>query len=58
MLAQSITGGDVGGGHGAELHGDERLVPSETPKSYNMPGVWSGTHSGVHDGTPTLYAHD
>ena len=35
----SITGGDFGGVHGAEVNGGGRLVLSETPKADAMPGV-------------------
>ena len=40
MPARHITGGDVGGGHGAEVNGGGILVPSETPKADTMPGVF------------------
>ena len=51
-----ITGWDVGVGHGAELHGGGRLVPSDTPTADIMPGVWSWDHHGVHDRTPLPHA--
>ena len=52
MPARIITDGDVGGGHGAEVHKGGRLVPGETLKADPMPRVWSGSHRGFHDGTP------
>ena len=51
-------GGDVIGGHGAEVHGGGRLVPSETPKADTMPGVLGGTHCRFHDVTPLPHAQD
>ena len=39
--ARHFMGGDVGGGHGAEVHRGVRLIPSETMKTDTMPGVWS-----------------
>ena len=48
MPARSITGEDVRGGHGAEVHGGGRLILSETLKLGTMPEVWSGTHRKVH----------
>ena len=36
-----ITGGDVGGGHGADVNGDGGHVQGDTPKADPMPGVWS-----------------
>ena len=56
--ARIITGGDVRGGHGAEVHGVGRLLSSETPKADTLPGVWSGNHRGVHDATPPPHARD
>ena len=50
--------GDVGGGNGAEVHMGGRLVFSENPKEDTLPGVWSGTHCGFHDGTPPPHARD
>ena len=41
MPARHITGGDFGGGHGAEVYGGGRLVLSETPNVDTMTGVWS-----------------
>ena len=38
--AQRITGKNMRGGHGAEVHGVRRLVLSETPKADIMPEVW------------------
>ena len=35
-----ITSGDVGGGHGAEVHGGGILIPSETPKADTIPRVF------------------
>ena len=32
MPDQRITDGDIGGGHGVEVYGGGRPVPSETPK--------------------------
>ena len=51
-------GGDVGGGHGAEVHGDGRLVSSETPKADKLPGMWIITNRGVHDVTPPPHAQE
>ena len=41
ILARNITVRDVGGGHGAEVHGGGKLVPSETLTEDTMPGVCS-----------------
>ena len=40
MPARRITSGDVGGGHGSEVHGGGRLVSIETLKADTIPGVW------------------
>ena len=56
--ARRIMGGDVGGGHGAEVHGVGILVPSETPNADTMTGVWSLYYRGLHDGTPLPHARD
>ena len=58
LPARSITGGDVRGVHGAEVHRGDRIVPIETPKADTMPGVWIGTHRGVRDGTPPPHSRD
>ena len=50
--------GDVGGGNGAEVHMGGRLVFSDNPKEDNLPGVWSGTHCGFHDGTTPPHAQE
>ena len=39
LPAQSVTGGDVGGGHGAEVHRSGRLVPGDIPKADPVPVV-------------------
>ena len=41
MPARSITGGEIIGGHGAEVHGGGIFVPGETPKADPMSGVCS-----------------
>ena len=51
MKARRITGRDVGGGHGAEVHRGGRLIPSDNTKADTMPGVWGLYHRRVHDGT-------
>ena len=56
LSARSITGGDVGRGHGAELYRGGRLVPSETLKVDTMPRVWIGTHHIFDDVTPPPHA--
>ena len=58
MPAWIITGGDVLGGHSAEVHGGGILVPSKTPKVDTMPGVWGETRRGFHDGTTPTHAQD
>ena len=58
LPAQSVTGGDVGGGHGAEVHGGGRLVSSENLKEDTLPRIWSGTKRGFHDDTPPTHAWD
>ena len=51
-------GGDVGGGHGDELHRGGILVLNETTKEDTKPGVWSEIHRRVHDGTLPTHARD
>ena len=41
LPTRSITGGDVGGGDGAEVHGCGRFVPGVTLKADYMPRLWS-----------------
>ena len=58
LPARSITRGDVRGVHESEVHGGGILVLSETLKSDNLPGVWSGNHHRIHDGKLPLHAQD
>ena len=58
MPAPCITDGDIRGGHGAEVHAGERLIPNDTTKADTMPGVWGGDHHGFYDSTPPLHAWD
>ena len=41
MSARLITGGDIRGGNGNEVHMGVRLVLGEAPKADAMSGVWS-----------------